>query len=122
MSKAVLLAAAGLYALNQWILKGTGLPFFQAYMNDVLAGAALLAIANMISPPRHPVGDFVSSILGSLIIITIASFVWEVLAPLVLERSRGDPVDVLAYFAGAGIYLMINEIGARRAQRKLRRA
>jgi hypothetical protein len=101
---AALALAGGAYALNRLAHAGH---FFSSYFDDVLAGAILLAWAGLLAPPGSGSAKFVRSPLGALIIIAGASFVWEVLVPIVLPRSIGDPLDVLAYFAGAALYLGI---------------
>ena len=107
MTLLVLPAAASVYLLNEWVLKSSGVGFFGNHLNDVIAGAMLLAIANVITPPDNLVSRFVASALGSAIILVVASFVWEVAAPHILSNSTGDPLDVIAYFGGGAAYLTL---------------
>ena len=48
----------------------------------------------------------VSSIISVLLAITLCSFVWEVVGPLLVESSVGDLWDVVAYYLGGGIFLV----------------
>ena len=102
--------------MNDWILKSTQATFFQFYFNDVLAGTIILAFANAIAPANSGAARFVSSLMGSLVIICFASFVWEVFGSFFRAGARADPLDVLAYIAGATLYLVMAGLTRRLAR------
>jgi hypothetical protein len=104
----VLLAGGIAYALNQHISAPS---FFKSYFDDVLAGAMLCAWSGLMASKGSQAHRFVTSIPGSLFIVGTASLVWECVTPLVLSRSTPDSFDIVAYFSGALIYLVVPRFG-----------
>lgn len=100
-----LVACAAVYAVNQlWIKPQLGLGVAQNYLNDVAAGALLSAFSIMLvrqryRPSRVGVAIFVS------IVVAAAGCFWEYITPLYRTTSVTDPLDMVAYWIGAGLYL-----------------
>lgn len=102
------------YGLNRVALMGLS-RFFDDQFNDFLVGALLLAYANILPARGTPAAGFIASLAGSAVIIAGAAFFWEVMTPMFVGHSKGDPRDVVAYFAGGAIYLAIVRVfGERR--------
>jgi hypothetical protein len=112
----LLIGCFGAYLANQYIFKASGAEFFHSYFNDVLAGLIVLAWSNLIAFPAPKMARWIGSLQGAIIIVGGASFVWEVVAPNLLGRSRFDPLDVLAYFAGAALYVGIASLARNRSR------
>jgi len=107
------LAVASLaYGANRWIGAGG---FFRNHFDDLLAGFMLLSWSNLIALNSRS-ERAVSSVGGAIAIIIFASIVWELVIPRVLSNRTADAVDVLAYFAGAFIYIAALKF-VRRARR-----
>ena len=90
---------AGLYLLNRFLLvplTGWRLPAWHGA--DFLAGGLMLCLLNILLylSRRRPVERTLSA---SLFLLGCGLF-WEVLTPLYLPRSVGDPRDVLAVWLG----------------------
>lgn len=115
MNYVVIALALAAYSLNQSVFKASGFLFFQHHFNDVLAGALLLALASIMAGKDNPVAKWVTSLVGSVVILSFASFVWESVTPRVLPAARGDPADVVAYFTGGLIYLAARRTGLPKA-------
>ena len=98
---------AVLYGLNRFCLiphtTGTLHDLLAWYGADVLAGALMLCVLNtaLIAANRRPLRH-----LGwaSLFLLGCGLF-WEVVTPLYLPRSVGDPGDLLAYWLGGALLL-----------------
>lgn len=78
------------------------------YFTDLLAVPSLLALFNLIwsALARRPVSGFAEIAYIAL----VCSIIWEVIAPLIVESSIGDPFDVLAYFIGALGYYALRRV------------
>ena len=75
------------------------------YAADALAGAMMLCILNglLIADRKPPVRQFG---LATMFLLGCGIF-WEVVTPLYLKRSVGDPWDVLAcWLGGIAIYVL----------------
>ena len=100
---------AVLYFLNRfWMIPHTaGIlhALLSWYGADLLAGALMLCVLNgaLIAANRDPLRR-----LGwaSLFLLGCGLF-WEVITPLYLPRSVGDPWDLLAYWLGGILTLLI---------------
>jgi hypothetical protein len=111
----VLVAAGAAYGANRWI-GASG--FFRMHFDDLLAGAILLAWSNLLTWPHTEAGKFVSTVGGGLAITAFAALIWEGLAPEILPHRTQDPVDVIAYFAGALAYMLaVNVVRAMHRRR-----
>ena len=92
-------AIAGLYLLNRFLLVPlTGWRLLAWHGADFLAGGLMLCFLNglLLLARRRPVERFLPV---SLFLLGCGLF-WEVLTPLYLPRSVGDPWDVLAVWLG----------------------
>ena len=103
---AVLLAAGVFYLGNRlWLSQVTGgWPgwFLRCYANDLFAGAAITAWADLLLrrgrlPP-------IRSWQQTVPLLLVCGFVWEVLAPLWKPGAVFDPWDFAAYQAGGFLY------------------
>ena len=81
----------------------TGLPgaagrFFSWYFHDILAGAMILALANLLlSAGRLPP---LTKALPAAAFLLLCGLFWEYVSPLLISGSVSDPLDLLAYLAG----------------------
>ena len=106
---AVLAAAALEYAANHlWLRQAAGGAvrlFLVCWCNDLFAGAAILAWANLLlSLGRLPLLD---RPLRALPFVLGCGLVWELAAPLWKPGAVCDPWDLAAYLAGALLYLAV---------------
>lgn len=106
MNISIIFGSLGVYALNQlYIKKVVSISFFHYYFNDVIAGLLLISVANLlieISPHRQ--NTFKTAI--SIYTLTLfAGIFWEYVAPF-YRGGTSDPFDLVAYIAGATIYLV----------------
>lgn len=97
---------AGLYLLNRFLLvplTGWRLPAWHGA--DFLAGGAMLCLLNglLLLSRRQPVER---ALPASLFLLACGLF-WEVVTPLYLPRSVGDPWDVLAVWLGGLVLLAL---------------
>lgn len=104
---AVLLGAGAFYLVNRlWLTQAAGgwlRWFLFCYANDVFAGAAIAAWADLLLrlgglPPLRSWKQTVPLLLA-------CGFVWEVLAPLWKPGAVCDPWDFAAYQAGGLLWL-----------------
>ena len=99
-------AIAGLYLLNRFLLVPlTGWRLLAWHGADFLAGGLMLCFLNglLLLARRRPVERFLPV---SLFLLGCGLF-WEVLTPLYLPRSVGDPWDVLAVWLGGAALLAL---------------
>ena len=92
-------AIAGLYLLNRFLLVPlTGWRLLAWHGADFLAGGLMLCFLNglLLLARRRPLERFLPA---SLFLLGCGLF-WEVVTPLYLPRSVGDPWDVLAVWLG----------------------
>lgn len=97
---------AALYILNRFLLAPlTGSRLLAWHGADFLAGALMLCILNGLleGAGRRPVRR-VRSVSGFAL---GCGLFWEVVTPLYLPRSVGDPWDVLAVWLGAMAMLAV---------------
>lgn len=79
--------------------------FTQFHFGDLCGGALFPAYSNLIAltVAKTPL---VNSLKRVLVLEFVCSISWEAIAPIVLIRSTGDILDVLAYFCGGLTYLI----------------
>lgn len=90
---------AGLYLLNRFLLIPlTGWRLLAWHGADFLAGGLMLCFLNglLLLARRRPLERFLPA---SLFLLGCGLF-WEIVTPLYLPRSVGDPRDVLAVWLG----------------------
>lgn len=84
------------------------------HLNDFCAGVMFPAYDNVlciVSRSRWRVEGFGSTIaLGAL-----CCFAWEVIAPLIVPWSVGDPIDCLCYLGGGLLYAALRRLIQRKA-------
>ena len=100
----IFLSSVGLYAINRWMIKPhlpTGEIFLRGYFNDLLVIPCalppllfihrLLGLRHTDAPPQA----------GEIALhLAVWSLFFELLAPLLVVRARGDLWDVVAYATG----------------------
>ena len=91
------------YLVNQNILKETNCIFFLCYFNDLLAPILLLSFSNFL------LYYYNKEIKGKNIylFIGICALFWEFITPLYKKNSICDFIDILMYFIGASIYVIL---------------
>lgn len=96
----------------------TGLPgaagrFFAWYFHDILAGAMILSLANLLlSAGRLPP---LTKVLPAAAFLLGCGLFWEYVSPLLISGSVSDPLDLLAYLAGGlAVLPLLRPAGARR--------
>lgn len=92
-------AIAGLYLLNRFLLVPlTGWRLLAWHGADFLAGGLMLCFLNglLLLARRRPLERFLPA---SAFLLGCGLF-WEIVTPLYLPRSVGDPRDVLAVWLG----------------------
>ena len=97
---------AGLYVLNRFVLvPATGWRLLAWHGADFLAGGLMLCFLNglLLLARRRPVGR----VLPATLFLLACGLFWEVVTPLYLPRSVGDPRDVLAVWLGAMAMLAV---------------
>lgn len=108
--------AVFLYAVNGLFLKRSVPPpldlFFRCWFNDILAGLFLCAFLNFwlglwrLRPVRSP--------WPLALLLLACGGVWEVATPLWKAGAVFDPLDLLAYLAGGGLYLLLSDTNMNR--------
>ena len=104
---------AGLYVLNRFVLvPATGWRLPAWHGADFLAGGLMLCFLNglLLLARRRPVGR----VLPATLFLLACGLFWEVVTPLYLPRSVGDPRDVLAVWLGGMCLLALWRFGDRR--------
>ena len=103
---------AGLYLLNRFLLIPlTGWRLLAWHGADFLAGGLMLCLLNglLCLTRRQPVER---TLPVSLFLLGCGLF-WEVVTPLYLPRSAGDPWDVLAVWLGGVALLALWRVRGR---------
>lgn len=103
-----MLLGFSVYALNRFGGVFTGTPiagFARNHLNDLCGGFVFPACVNtfesLVGAPERYRFSGLPRIMG---LALVCAFSWEVLAPLFMPTSTGDPLDALAYLAGAFLY------------------
>ncbi len=91
-----------LYVLNEIFLKDR-YRLFNNHFNDLLAIPLLLSYAGFLMKRKGKTMN-TKFVIGLTI---VSSFVWEYITPYYLKKSTGDWLDVLAYFIGLLIFLVL---------------
>ena len=113
-------AIVSIYCANRFLYSFDGLlptAFTRNHFNDLCGGMLFPAYANaLFEALKVPIriDDYPKAIVLGL----ACSVAWEVIAPLVLERSTADPVDACMYLGGGVLYVLARRLvlgsGARR--------
>ena len=87
---------------------------FQCHFNDFLGGMAFLAYANLLISLVRPEARF-KKLTSMLVFIFLCGLFWEYVAPLFISGSVSDPLDLIAYIAGAFTYWLIFKLTSKNA-------
>lgn len=104
----IVIGTLAIYSLNQLVLKNLGIPFFNNYLNDLLAVPLFFALINSISLYRS--NTQVTSFKYLFVITVGLSFLGEYLAIFLRPGSISDWWDVLCYFIGMFVYYLITNV------------
>lgn len=93
-----------LIRVTQWI----ELPMFLLnHTTDFLCLPILLPLTVCIIKILKPKAVFKPSILLTLLVATMYSFMFELILPKYSHQYTADPIDVLMYFLGGGFYWLV---------------
>ena len=114
---ALIILTAVLYWLSRLAL--TGLPgaagrFFAWYFHDILAGAMILSLANLLlSAGRLPP---LTKVLPTAAFLLLCGLFWKYVSPLLVSGSVSDPLDLLAYLAGGLVVLPLLRLARQQSR------
>lgn len=101
----ILIAVSVLYLLNNKYIKaatvGIAHEFFVCFFNDLMAPMFMLAYSNIL---LGTVNRRIERPVQIFLFCLIVGFVWEFVAPLMKAGAVWDPLDILCYLIGGGIY------------------
>jgi len=103
----VIIASIFIYLINRFLIGSTGIVFIDFYLDDLIAPVILLYLTERVLCFVYKKKTI--SLQNSWIFFTAAylSVVFEILLPKYYPgKYYGDMGDVLAYFAGALVYLL----------------
>lgn len=112
---AIVVSMLAVYAVNRFTpLLDTILPFEIAknHLNDACAGLLFPAYANLLCIAAHSRWRIVSY-RSALLLGMVCCFAWEVIAPLIVPWSVGDPIDCLCYLSGSLLYATLRKLVMR---------
>lgn len=104
----ILVVVLAVYGLNQLVLKNLGIPFFNNYLNDLLAVPLFFALINSFS--LYKSNTQVTSLKYLTLITIFLSFLGEYIAIFLRPGSVSDWWDVVCYFIGMFVYYLITNI------------
>lgn len=104
----ILVVVLAVYGLNQLVLKNLGIPFFNNYLNDLLAVPLFFALINSFSLYRS--NTQVTSLKYLTLITIFLSFLGEYITIFLRPGSVSDWWDVVCYFIGMFVYYLITNI------------
>lgn len=100
-----------LYVSNNAVFKNIESPimqyFFVCHFNDLICPLLLLGYSNIL---LITIKLELKKLLNILLFCSVASFVWEFVAPFFKKSSITDYIDILCYIGGGFIYWLILEI------------
>ena len=102
-----LLVAILSYFINLQLKGITDNIIIHCYFNDFLATIMILSWSNILLESKY---KGIYSFKYICLYTILLSIIWEYLTPLFLNRSVGDPLDVVAYFLGSFVYYLIYKI------------
>lgn len=110
----IVLALGGfLYGANRlWLVERATDPFrwfFAGYLNDVLAGLVLCAVAGLLLVFVGRMGP--NKLWHTLPLLLAAGVFWELTGPLFRTGAVFDWWDLLAYQLGGVLYLLLRRTG-----------
>ncbi len=99
----VFLFSTLLFLLNYFYLKRTNI-FFKCYFNDVLAMPLLLSYSSILF---YAINKEKITMNFAVILTIVVSFFWEYVTPIYKKDSISDINDIIAYFFGTFIYIIL---------------
>jgi hypothetical protein len=103
-----LFLSLGLISLiNRYALRYTGVPFFDYYLNDLIAVPVTLYLSSIILGFIYGLMPFPISNLRIIISVLLFSITFELIMPLLSNDFTSDSYDFAAYAAGGLIYYII---------------
>ena len=93
--------------------------FIKYHFTDFIAMPSLIALFNVICSALYQ--STISGLRQALLATCACTIIWELAAPFFLTASVCDPIDVIAYFAGAFVFCILQQwhrsrFAARRSQ------
>ena len=79
--------------------------FRSNYLNDLLAMPLLLSYSNCI----YILNKKTFKITSIITLFIVCSIMWEFITPIFLSKSTKDYLDILQYFIGTIIYILITK-------------
>lgn len=79
------------------------------HFNDFLGGISILGYVNLVLSLKKGRPWRIKRLVSCLVFVLFCGFCWEYVAPLVLENSTGDWLDVLAYLLGGAVYWLLEK-------------
>lgn len=108
----LLVVCAVLFYLNSYVVQGYLKEAYtnsfvtyvaQCYFNDFLGGLAFMCYTNLLIGLVKLEMRF-KTLKATVIFMLICGIFWEYVAPLFVENSVSDPLDIVAYVSGAVVY------------------
>lgn len=87
--------------------------FMRCHFNDYLGGIIICSIINIIIHHYKNKYFRIEKFAYCIVIGIVCSFMWEVIAPIMLPYSTADWFDCVAYLTGTITYYFINSIFKR---------
>lgn len=110
----VLLVTMTLYLTNRILKAHISYPVFDSFMrchfNDYIGGIVICSIINIIVYHYKNKYIRIRKLTHYIVIGIICSFMWEVIAPMVLPYSTADWFDCVMYLTGTITYYFFNII------------
>lgn len=83
--------------------------FLTCYFNDMLCGILIVAYSNFILSFYR--GNFYFRKLWHIgLLVLVCGLFWEFVTPVFRQSSIGDPLDIVAYLAGGGVYWLFSRL------------
>lgn len=86
----------------------------QNHFNDFLGGISIMAYINLILSLKKDKPLRIEKFWILTLSIILIGIFWEVISPLYLSNSTGDPLDIFAYFLGGCAYFGLDKYFARK--------
>ncbi|UCZ52173.1 hypothetical protein LGQ02_15155 [Bacillus shivajii] len=78
--------------------------FFHWYFNDIFAGMMILALSNLFILIGKQFRLYMFTFKVMMLVTFMVGLFWEYITPLYLRSSVTDPIDIIAYMFGGGLY------------------
>ena len=111
----LIIIVLSLYLFNNNCLKsiseGIAREFFICYFNDLICPLFFLSYCNIF---LLTAGRELRGLVAILMLMLSAGIIWEFLAPVIKDGSVTDPIDLICYLVGGGVYWIILNINMSR--------